>query len=38
MFDADLARSRRIELAEWEARPWQDKLLEQLASVLGSQL
>ena len=38
VFDADLARSRRIELAEWEARPWKDKLLEQLASVLGSQL
>jgi cardiolipin synthase A/B len=38
VFDADLARSRRIALAEWQARPLREKLLEQLASLLGSQL
>lgn len=38
VFDADLARSRRIDLATWQARPWKDKLLERLASLLGSQL
>ena len=38
IFDADLAKSRRITLAEWQARPWKDKALERLASLLGSQL
>ncbi|MBC7978027.1 MAG: cardiolipin synthase B [Myxococcales bacterium] len=37
-FEADLARSRRIGLAEWQQRPITDKLLEQLASILGPQL
>src|SRR5205085_4247050 len=36
VFDADLARSRRITLAQWEERPLKEKLLEHLASVLGS--
>ena len=38
IFAADLAKSRRIDLATWRARPLQDKLLEHLASLLGSQL
>ena len=38
VFEADLARSRRIVLAEWEARPLKEKLIEQLASILDSQL
>ncbi|HSC62679.1 MAG TPA: phospholipase D-like domain-containing protein [Caldimonas sp.] len=38
VFAADLARSRRITLAQWEARPMKEKMLEKLASLLGSQL
>jgi cardiolipin synthase len=38
IFDADLAKSRRIDLAAWQKRPLTDKLLEHLASLLGSQL
>jgi cardiolipin synthase len=38
IFAADLASSRRITLAQWRERPLTDKLLEQLASLLGSQL
>jgi cardiolipin synthase len=38
VFAADLAKSRRITLAEWQARPTREKLLEQLATILGSQL
>ncbi len=38
IFAADLAKSRRVTLAEWQARPLKDKLLEHLASLLGPQL
>jgi len=38
IFSADLAKSRRITLAEWQRRPLKEKLLENLASLLGSQL
>ena len=38
IFNADQARSRRITLAEWQGRPLKEKLLEHLASLLGSQL
>jgi cardiolipin synthase len=38
IFDADLAKSQRIDLATWRARPLQDKIVEHLASLLGSQL
>jgi len=38
IFDADLARSRRVDLATWRARPLREKLVEHLASLLGSQL
>lgn len=38
VFDADWQRSRPISLAPWSNRPWGEKLLEPLASVLKSQL
>jgi cardiolipin synthase len=38
IFEADLAKSRRITLAQWQARPLKDKVLERLASLIGSQL
>ena len=38
IFAADLAKSRRITLVEWQARPTKEKLLEHVASILGSQL
>jgi len=38
VFERDLAKSRRVTLAEWEARPWHEKLIERTAGVLGSQL
>ena len=38
IFDADLAGSRRVSLAEWQARPWREKAWENIASLLGPQL
>lgn len=38
VFDQDWAQSRRITLAQWQDRPWREKLLEQLATLLRSQL
>ena len=38
VFGQDWAKSRRITLAEWQARPWQERLMEQLATLLHSQL
>ena len=38
VFDADWALGRRISHAEWLARPWTEKLLERLASLLRAQL
>jgi len=38
IFEADLARSKRISFAQWNERPLKERLLERLASVLGSQL
>jgi cardiolipin synthase len=38
VFETDLARSRPVTHAQWQARPWQEKLREQLASLLGAQL
>ena len=35
IFLDDLSRSRRITHAEWLARPWREKMIERLASVLG---
>ena len=37
-FDADIARSRRITLEEWQNRSWGEKALERFASLFGSQL
>ena len=37
-FERDLARSRRVTLAEWERRPWTEKLAERTAALLDSQL
>lgn len=38
IFEADLARARRISLEEWQNRPWTEKLLEHAAGLLRSQL
>ncbi|MEJ5992280.1 phospholipase D-like domain-containing protein [Ramlibacter sp. PS3R-8] len=38
VFDQDWARSRRITLAEWQDRPWSERVLERLATLLHSQL
>ncbi len=38
VFEQDLARSRRVTLDEWQQRAWTDKVLDALASLLGSQL
>jgi len=38
VFDQDWALARRITLAEWQARPWSERLLERLATLLHSQL
>ena len=38
VFNADLALSRGVSLAAWQARPWQEKLAERVASLIGSQL
>jgi cardiolipin synthase len=37
-FANDLGRSKRITHAEWLNRPWREKLMERLASLLGRQL
>lgn len=37
-FEADLALSRRVSYAEWQARPAREKLGEWLASLIRSQL
>ena len=38
VFKADLARSRRISLEQWQQRPLAEKLLEHAASLIGGQL
>jgi cardiolipin synthase len=37
-FDADLKRSRRITLQEWENRPWTEKAWEHFLELFGAQL
>lgn len=37
-FEADLAKSHRVTHAQWLARPWRERAVETLASVLGPQL
>ena len=38
VFDADLAKSKRITLQLWKARPLREKIVEKFASLLDSQL
>lgn len=38
IFEEDLKRSRRVTLAEWESRPWTEKLWEYTLGLLSSQL
>ncbi|HLS47166.1 MAG TPA: cardiolipin synthase [Gemmatimonadales bacterium] len=38
VFDADRELSREITLEAWENRPWQEKLMERLASLASGQL
>ncbi len=38
VFERDIAQSRRISLAEWQARPRHEKILEWVAGLLSSQL
>ena len=37
-FEADLALSRPVSLAEWVERPLRERLTEALASLIGTQL
>jgi cardiolipin synthase A/B len=38
VFEQDLARSKEITLAQWQQRPFSEKVLEHAAALLGSQL
>jgi cardiolipin synthase len=38
IFEDDLAHSRRVTFEQWQHRPWSEKALEVLASVLRVQL
>ena len=38
IFEADLAKSKRVTYAAWLNRRWKEKLGEKLASIFGSQL
>ena len=38
VFEQDLQRSKPVTLQAWQARPWREKLLERMVSLLGSQL
>ena len=38
IFEDDLEHSKRITYEQWQARPWREKVLERLASLLGSQM
>ncbi|MDO9003749.1 MAG: phospholipase D-like domain-containing protein [Aquabacterium sp.] len=38
VFEQDLARARQITLAQWQKRPWHERLMERVASLMGSQL
>ena len=38
IFERDLRESRQVTLAEWENRPWSDKVLDALAGLFSSQL
>lgn len=38
IFEEDLKQSKPVTLEEWKNRPWHEKVSEQLASLVGSQL
>ena len=38
VFNADIAQSKRVTLAEWQARPFSEKLKERVATLIGPQL
>jgi cardiolipin synthase A/B len=38
VFEQDLQRSKLVTLQAWQARPWHEKWMEQMASLLGDQL
>lgn len=38
IFAEDLKKTKRITLAQWQNRPWQEKLLEHASALLRSQL
>jgi cardiolipin synthase len=38
IFEQDIAKSRRITYAMWEARPWNEKLWEEVTSHMGALL
>ncbi|MDP9045781.1 MAG: phospholipase D-like domain-containing protein [Pseudomonadota bacterium] len=38
VFEADLKRSNRYSLAQWQSRPWSEKASEQVVGLFGSQL
>jgi cardiolipin synthase len=38
VFERDIAQSRRVTLAQWQARPWREKLMEHMAVLLRPQL
>jgi cardiolipin synthase A/B len=38
VFERDLAAARRVTFAEWQSRPWHEKIIEHAAGVLSPQL
>ncbi len=38
IFESDLAQATPMSYAQWQARPWREKLGDKVASLLGSQL
>lgn len=38
VFEDDLAKSKAVSFAQWQDRPWREKLMEHLAALLGPQL
>ena len=38
VFDDDIAHAKRVTLADWENRPWHEKLMERAAGLLHAQL
>jgi cardiolipin synthase len=37
-FEDDLTHCKRVSYEQWQARPWHEKLVERLASLLGPQM